>query len=120
LSEYLITRITRILAEGEGGSDRLYREPHAEVHVLGVPEGSYGVFGRVVGDSALTDMISDAVTGIGEVPEGMAVDPVCGATVRLDDPTAVTSEVEGTTYGFCCPACRRKFLARQHADAART
>ncbi|WP_448463624.1 hypothetical protein [Mycolicibacterium sp. XJ870] len=118
LSEYLIGRITRTLAEADADSGRVYRQPHAEVHVLGVPEGSYGVFGRVVSDSVLTDMISDAVRGFGEVPDGMAVDPVCGATVRVNDSVAFTAEVGGSTYGFCCPGCRRTFLDRHQGTAA--
>src|SRR3954447_7190262 len=74
--------------------ERLYREPHAEVHVLGVPEGGYGAFGRVVGDSALSEMISESVRGTAEAPPGMAIDPVCGATVPLHGSTAVTAEVD--------------------------
>ena len=39
-----------------------------------------------------------------------ATDPVCGMTV--DVATARhTSELEGTTYYFCCPACKKKFEA---------
>jgi xanthine dehydrogenase accessory factor len=38
-----------------------------------------------------------------------AVDPVCGMTVAIgsDTPTAV---YEGTTYWFCCPGCRARFV----------
>lgn len=44
-----------------------------------------------------------------EVPEVQeAVDPVCGMTVEV--PSARhTAEHEGTTYYFCCPACRKSF-----------
>ena len=43
-----------------------------------------------------------------------ATDPVCGMLV--DVATArYTSELEGTTYYFCCPACKKKF----EADPAR-
>lgn len=113
LSAELISRITGVLAEFDADPDRLYREPVAEVHVLGVPEGGYGAYGRVVGQSALADLISDARQGIDDVPEGMAVDPVCGMTVRIDRPGAVTADVDGTRYGFCCTHCRGEFLARR-------
>lgn len=113
LSEHLVARITRALAESDPDPDRFYEHPCAEVHVLGVPEGGYGAFGRVVGDAALTELISKAVRGTDEAPPGMAVDPVCGATVPLDGPNSVTAEVGGTVHGFCCPGCRGAFLKRQ-------
>lgn len=38
----------------------------------------------------------------------MTRDPVCGMTV--DEKTAVASaNYKGTTYYFCCPACKEKF-----------
>lgn len=112
LSEHLVTEITRILAEVDPDPDRLYREPAAEVHVLGVPEGGYGVFGRVVGESAMSELISAATSGTGDVPAGMVTDPVCGATVPVEGPDAITAVVDGVTHGFCCPGCRRHFLTR--------
>jgi YHS domain-containing protein/phenylpyruvate tautomerase PptA (4-oxalocrotonate tautomerase family) len=115
LSQHLITEITRVLAEFDPEPDRLYRQPHAEVYVLGVPEGGYGAFGQVVGESAMAEMISAARRGEGDAPPGMAVDPVCGATVALDGSDAVTAVVDGTTYGFCCNGCRRHFLTRREA-----
>lgn len=113
LSEQLISRVTRALAEFDHDPDGLYREPFAEVHVLGVPEGGYGAYGRVIGQSALAELISDAREGIADVPEGMALDPVCGMAVRLDRPDAVTAEVDGTLHGFCCTHCRGEFLSRR-------
>ncbi|PZG18511.1 YHS domain-containing protein [Nonomuraea aridisoli] len=43
-------------------------------------------------------------------PEGMLVDPVCGATVPVAE--AVLLEHEGRTYGFCCAHCRGHHAAR--------
>jgi YHS domain-containing protein len=87
------------------------------VHVIGVPEGGYGVFGRVIGESALLDMISQAKTGT-LVPDDSSVliDPVCGmvATEMLD-----TLEHEGTIYGFCSPGCRRHFADKLAQEASR-
>ena len=37
----------------------------------------------------------------------MAKDPVCGMTV--DEKKAVSLTHEGTTYYFCCPACKAQF-----------
>jgi xanthine dehydrogenase accessory factor len=46
----------------------------------------------------------------GGAAPGEAIDPVCEMTV--DVATArFTSEHEGQTYYFCCPACRKKFEA---------
>lgn len=113
LSASLIELITGALAEFDPDPDRLSDRPHAEVHVLGVPEGSYGAFGRTLDESALVELINKATTGTGEAPEGMAVDPVCGATVPLDGRDTVTAEVDGTTYAFCCAGCRRHFLDKR-------
>lgn len=120
LSAELVSRITKALAEFDPDPDRLYREPVAEVHVLGVPEGGYGAYGRVVGQSALADLISEARQGIDEVPEGVVVDPVCGMTVRLDRPDVVTAEVDGVVYGFCCTHCRGEYLARRRDASGMT
>lgn len=109
MSEHLIRRVTRTIAGIEPDPERVHREPCVEVHVLGVPEGGYGVFGRPVGDTAMTELISGAIRGTEDVPDGMTVDPTCGAIIPLDGP--VTAEVDGRTYGFCCPGCRRHFLS---------
>jgi xanthine dehydrogenase accessory factor len=39
-----------------------------------------------------------------------AVDPVCGMEVTADE-SGRPFEFEGTTYYFCCPACRKTFSA---------
>lgn len=38
-----------------------------------------------------------------------ALDPVCGMTVEIT--SSYAAEYEGHRYYFCCPACRRRFLA---------
>lgn len=107
LSAFLIASITRALSQADAEPERLYRQPHVEVHVIGVPEGGYGVFGQAVGESALLDMISEAKTDT-PVPDNptVLIDPVCGM-VATD--MVATLEHEGTTYGFCSPGCRRHF-----------
>jgi P-type Cu+ transporter len=41
-------------------------------------------------------------------PDGTAVDPVCGMTVRVDG-SMHTHEFEGRTFHFCCNGCRTRF-----------
>jgi xanthine dehydrogenase accessory factor len=39
-----------------------------------------------------------------------AIDPVCGMTVATTD-EAIRAEVDGDTIWFCCPGCKRAYLA---------
>ncbi|HSM34399.1 MAG TPA: YHS domain-containing protein [Anaerolineae bacterium] len=41
-------------------------------------------------------------------PPGIAIDPVCGMHVVMED-AQHTSEHEGTTYYFCARGCRLDF-----------
>ncbi|QYC39039.1 hypothetical protein Nocox_07065 [Nonomuraea coxensis DSM 45129] len=103
LSDHLVTRITAELTEAEQGP-----EPHVMVNVVTVPEGGYGLRGRVHRSPDLLRLIEQAKTGPREpAPEGTVVDPVCGATVPIGE--AVMLERDGRTYGFCCPHCRGHF-----------
>ena len=43
-----------------------------------------------------------------DVPEGLAVDPICGMSV--DPKTAISCEKDGVRWYFCCEHCRVKFL----------
>lgn len=52
MGPFLIASITRAISQASPEPGRCYREPCVEVHVIGVPEGGYGIFGRVVGESA--------------------------------------------------------------------
>ena len=40
-----------------------------------------------------------------------AIDPICGMTVDIAT-ACFTAERDGQTYYFCCPACRKQFLAQ--------
>lgn len=42
------------------------------------------------------------------VAAGEAIDPICEMTVDIAN-ARFTSEFEGQTYYFCCPACKKKF-----------
>jgi YHS domain-containing protein len=117
MSPFLIAGITRALSQADTDPERLYQNPHVEVHVIGVPEGGYGVFGRVIGESALLEMISQAKTGT-PVPDDSSVliDPVCGMAAT---DMVHTLEHEGTIYGFCGPGCRRHFADKLAREASR-
>ncbi|MEO3798186.1 hypothetical protein ABGB14_49010 [Nonomuraea sp. B10E15] len=85
------------------------------VHVISLPEGGYGLHGRAQRSSDVLQLIERAKIGpAAPVPDDSIVDPVCGATVPLQD--AVILERGGKTYGFCCPHCRGHFV-KQLSDA---
>lgn len=51
-----ISRVTRVLAEFDDDAQRLYREPHAWVHIVEVPEGGFGSLGRAIPSPELYEM----------------------------------------------------------------
>lgn len=119
MSATAVERVTRVLAsmDAELGLSprRLYEEPAAWVHVLGVPEGGLGAFGRVQTSADLVRLITapfrespDRDALVGAAAPGTALDPICGMTVELDA-GAITFERDGQTYGFCSPGCLQVF-----------
>lgn len=112
MSEHVISRVTRVLAEADDDPHRLYREPHAWVHVVGVPEGSMGAFGHVMGSTDIVKMVTrpfrEAEVSTADPPPGTAIDPICGMSVTLAEAT-ITLAHDGTEYAFCSAACRRVF-----------
>lgn len=123
MSEHVIALITRVIAEMDANPQRLYEEPHVWVQVVGILEGSYGLFGKVMRSTDIVEEMVRPMTEAGadallrDPPPGMAIDPVCGMTVPMGE-TAVTWVHEGTTYAFCSTACRTVFKERQRAVAA--
>ncbi|WP_241480412.1 YHS domain protein [Nocardiopsis halotolerans] len=116
MSDALVSYATRVVADVEADAERPYREPVVQVQVVGVTEGSMGVYGRTVDSEGLVELMSEPYRK--DFDEGRAVrDPLCGVIVPLDG-TAVTLEWEGTLYGFCCSACREEFLRRQRKETA--
>lgn len=112
MSDHLISRITAELAEAEGNA-----EPRAVVNVISVPEGGYGLYGRVHRSADVLELIERAkAEPTASAPEGMIIDPVCGATVPLAE--AVLLERGGQTYGFCCTHCRGHFAKQLHDTEA--
>lgn len=116
MSNELIPRLTRVLAGVAPDPQRLYEEPLAWIHVLGVPEGGIGTLGKVMRSTDIIEMITLPFQKLAEgatmvAPPGMAIDPICGMTVALND-TAITLAHEGQTYAFCCTGCRAVFARR--------
>lgn len=119
----IIERYTRILAAFDNDAERLYREPHSWVQVVGLSENSVGSFGRALSSDDITGLITkpfrespDRDEIVKSAPPGMAVDPICGMTVPLED--AVTLEHDGVTYGFCCGGCRAAYSKELAAAAS--
>ncbi|MFF7984055.1 hypothetical protein ACFZDK_33910 [Streptomyces sp. NPDC007901] len=118
MSAHAIDRLTQALAdtEAEAGRDpdRLRDQPHALIHVVGIPEGSLGMCGRTMGSLDLIQHMTAPHRGAiansptDELPPGTVIDPVCGMTVDLNS-TDLTLEVEDTVDGFCNGQCRRIF-----------
>ncbi|MFC4011501.1 4-oxalocrotonate tautomerase family protein [Nonomuraea purpurea] len=44
----MVRRVTAVLAKADDDPDRLYAEPSAWVHLIEIPDGNWGAFGRVV------------------------------------------------------------------------
>ncbi|WP_327584467.1 tautomerase family protein [Nonomuraea sp. NBC_00507] len=44
----MMRRVTAVLAKADDDPDRLSSEPSAWVHIVEIPDGNWGVFGRVV------------------------------------------------------------------------
>ena len=80
---------------------------HAAHRPTFAPEAAQTVSTGASTAPALATPASEPQPGVGPAE---ATDPVCGMTV--DVATArFASELEGTTYYFCCPACKKKFEA---------
>ncbi|WP_067897460.1 YHS domain-containing protein [Nocardia vaccinii] len=111
MSAFLISAVTAALRT-------LVTEPQRsriEVQILGIPDGSYGLDGRIVGEAELLEMISVAKSGpTVPVDSAVLIDPVCGMTAANPE---LTLEHGGTVYGFCSAGCRKHF-SRKLADEA--
>jgi YHS domain-containing protein len=117
--DYVIPRITRAIAEFEKDQDRLYREPHCVVQVVGLREHSVGTLGRVTTTTEITKLMTETFRTSGEqreAPEGSVIDPVCGMAVDLGT-AKITLTHDGTTHAFCAAVCRKVF-AEENGIAA--
>ncbi|RDI44425.1 YHS domain protein [Nocardia mexicana] len=115
MSETLISYATRIVSDEFDDQELPYRRPTVQVHVVGVSEGSIGMLGKMVRSEDLVEMLSDPYRD--DAAAGKALkDPMCGVLVPLDD-SAVTIEIDGELYAFCCRGCRAEFVAKREKAA---
>lgn len=119
-----VARITRALALTGDDRERFQREPHVAVHIVEIPEGSFGTLGRAM---STADIVKLATAAAGtprpatpvEPGADTATDPVCGMTVALDD-TAILLTRHGRTYAFCGDPCRQVFAEQLAARSGPT
>jgi phenylpyruvate tautomerase PptA (4-oxalocrotonate tautomerase family) len=57
---HVIERVTRVLAEVDDRPRRMYESPDAWVHLVEVPDGSWGALGRVMGHTDVVDLTRSA------------------------------------------------------------
>ncbi len=73
------------------------------------PEMAVSILAEIVQEKAARRVATTAADR-GPAPQpSTAVDPVCGMTVEVNERTP-SAERDGTTYWFCCPGCRWRFL----------
>ncbi|MEV3963126.1 hypothetical protein AB0M34_19875 [Nocardia sp. NPDC050193] len=115
MSETLISYATRIVSDEFDDRELPLHRPTVQVHVVGVSEGSIGMLGKMVKSADLVEMLSDPYRD--DAAAGKALkDPMCGVLVPLDD-DAVTTEIGGELYAFCCRGCRAEYLAKRERAA---
>ncbi|MFQ6392453.1 ATPase [Nocardia sp. KC 131] len=114
----IVPLITKAIAATEPDADRLFREPHCLVQIVGLREHAIGNLGRAMNSTEITKLITEDYRHDAQqaVPDGYAIDPVCGMTVELAT-TQLTFTHEGVDYAFCAPVCRKVF-AEQHTTSA--
>lgn len=110
----IVARITRVLAEQSEDPDRFGEHLHAWVQIVEVADGGLGAFGRPLSTAEITGFIVCGAQPARNEANGeadVAIDPVCGMTVKLDDHSIVL-EQGGRTVGFCSLICRDIFVKR--------
>ncbi|WP_017591662.1 YHS domain-containing protein [Nocardiopsis potens] len=115
MAEHLIPIFLRVIGEIDGDPEGVAWEPRALVNVVGVPEGSVGVFGGPMRSEDLGLRIGRSFREVrrrGETEPGprpgAVYDPMCGMTIELAT-AEFTLEHGGEVYGFCCDPCRTAF-----------
>ena len=118
----LIEVVTAALAdvEREAGRDpeRLTRDPHAWIHVVGVSEQSFGVYGRALGSIELIDLMTRPhreTIGRLAAESDELIDPVCG---MVGDVEAYPLVHQDAQYAFCSGTCRRIYVEDHGLDQA--
>ena len=119
LSQPLIAHVTKVLSELGADDQRAEpgRGPAVLVLVLGISEGAIGLDGVPRTSTDLVEMLGEPYRD--DLAAGRAVkDPLCGVIVPLND-NAITLDLDGTRYGFCCAGCRDTFVARRRGQDVR-
>ncbi|MEU4314417.1 ATPase [Nocardia sp. NPDC024068] len=108
----VVPAITDAIAATEPDPQRLRREPHCVVQIVGLREHCVGMLGRTTTSTELTRLMTADFRESGRVPdapEGFTIDPTCGMTVEWAT-TRITATHNGIDYAFCAPSCRKVFL----------
>jgi hypothetical protein len=93
----------------------LHEEGAVWVNVVGVAEGSIGMDARPARSADIVRGLTRDVEIPDAAPDGGAVDPVCGMTVRVGPRTSVLVH-DGRTVAFCGEGCRAVY-AEDHRIA---
>lgn len=64
----IVARITRVLAAADDDPQRFHERPDAWIHIIEVPDGNLGAYGRIMPTDAITDLL---VRGTLPTPAGM-------------------------------------------------
>ncbi|MCP2316610.1 YHS domain-containing protein [Nocardia amikacinitolerans] len=118
-AEHVVPMITEAIAATEPDPERLTREPHCVVQIVGLREHGLATLGRTLTTTEITKLMTDDYRSSGETrraPDGFVIDPVCGMTVELAT-ADFTLTHNGIDYAFCAPVCRKVF-AEEHAIPA--
>lgn len=100
----------------ENGAPRLadLRNPAGlDLGARSAPEVALSIVAEIVQRHQAAARGDEAPVAVAAVPSPDAIDPVCGMSVAVA--TAKHSAVlDGTTYYFCCPHCRARFVKDPH------
>ncbi|WP_280458081.1 ATPase [Nocardia carnea] len=108
----IIPMITAAIAGTEPDPQRLDREPHCVVQIVGLREHCAGTLGRSTTSTELTRLMTQDFRDSGRVPtapEGFTIDPTCGMQVEWAT-ARITYNHDGVDYAFCAPSCRKVFV----------
>ncbi|WP_435590445.1 ATPase [Nocardia sp. bgisy118] len=118
-ADHVVPMITEAIAATEPDPERLTREPHCVIQIVGLRERGLAALGRPLTGTEITELMTEDYRNSGETreaPEGFAIDPICGMTVELAT-AELTLTHNGTYYAFCAPTCRKLFT-EEHAIPA--
>jgi xanthine dehydrogenase accessory factor len=77
-----------------------------DIHASTPEEIAVSILAEII---ASKERIQRSAGAVEPAPLRVAIDPVCGMEVEIDG-ARQTAEYKGTTYYFCCPGCKGRFL----------